>query len=168
MFWSWEGWAAVEAIAVVLALIAAGYAVRFEMRADKRLADELERTNDERVSAQAAAVAVWPSGGYVPNPETAPRNIAYPSATLKNSSALPITNVWLLIREQEGDQTSESYFAPMMHVVEPGEAKIYDVPKDKQFGDTARPVAASALILRFTDANGRVWERDGAGTLTRR
>lgn len=163
----WEfGWGAIEALAVCGALLAAGYAVVLERRADRKMrADYAQRIDDERRS-HASQVAVWPSGAFIPDPDRAPKNYTYPQLTIRNSSVLPIAQVDVHVVTVNEDGTHHGVtFLETFPVLEPGETKVVPLSNDLQFGAGHRTPLAN-YHLQFLDANGHEWIRDGSGHLS--
>jgi hypothetical protein len=155
--WAW-GWGAVEAIAVTLALIAAAIAVGLEIRAGKQRDRELnERAEDER-RRQASAVSIWPTGAMVDDPVKAPRNRRYPKVAVRNSSPLPVSAVWILVVRSGIETVIDD-----IEVLAAGGARLYDLPTDLH---AVPGTDMEQYRLRFVDANGRRWERNGRGGLT--
>lgn len=164
--WQW-GWGAVEALGVCAAFLAAGLALYFEFDSNRRTRDEIERAREDDRRRQASAVTAWPSGGYILDAQH-PGSTVYPEVTIRNGSDLPITDVSIIIRDEDSGEghATELGFAPRIIVLEPGKERTFPFPGDVRLGDIIGPQRdVATLRLRFIDANGRRWERDGRGGL---
>lgn len=133
--------------------------LRGEISAGEQRDREVEARAEDRRREQASLVALWASGDLVLEPQRAPNNRTYTSMTVHNASSLPITDVFAVVN-RPGIQTSPQ--DGHRSVLGPGEIIVSSLASDCQ---PPYAVPMEALEVRFVDAAGRRWVRDGRGRL---